>query len=106
MRVLIVVLAAAGLALGQGISRWKGNGDSLLRFCTAYVQAADKGAVPCGGAIDATFCVGFLTGIQDYDLMLSQIESRETVFSTPAFPKMLPRTKRCASCERAAGQSG
>jgi hypothetical protein len=26
-------------------------------------------------AIDATFCIGFLTGIQGYDVMLSQVET-------------------------------
>jgi hypothetical protein len=75
MRILLVVVTAAGLAVGQGTSSWKGDGNSLLRFCSAYIQAADNGTIPSGGAIGATFCVGFLTGIQDYDEMLSQLET-------------------------------
>jgi hypothetical protein len=75
MRILLVVVTAAGLAVGQRTSSWKGDGNSLLQFCSAYIQAADNGTIPSGGAIGATFCVGFLTGIQDYDEMLSQLET-------------------------------
>ena len=74
MRPFFIVLAATTFALGQGTSNWKDDGASLLRFCSAYVQAADTGSVASGGAIDATFCIGFLTGIQDFDLMLSRTE--------------------------------
>ncbi len=75
MRILLVMLTTGALAFGQGTSNWKGEGSSLLRFCSAYVQAADTGTIPSGRAIDATFCIGFLTGIEDYDVMLSRLET-------------------------------
>jgi hypothetical protein len=75
MRVFLIMVVASSFVLGQGTSNCKGDGSSLLQFCSAYLQAADNGSVASGGAIHATFCIGFLTGIEDFDVMLSQREA-------------------------------
>ena len=80
MKILFAVFLISSLSYAPAspttsAEEWDGTGNALLKRCSLDVRAMDGERISSSDSVDATFCLGYLSGVIDSDSMNQRLEA-------------------------------